>query len=94
MNNGWLCWRYYDEWTSTRSGIGAAWSSNERDIVIATTWASGSAGGDCGVFCGYNGTAIGNVDMGDFDDISLMANYGISRSIGTFARMPPAMEAR
>ena len=88
VNDGWLLWRYYDEWTNTRSGIGAAW--HDGDITLATTWASGSAGGDCGVFCAYNGTAIGNTDMGDFDDISLMANYGMSRSIGTFARMPPA----
>jgi hypothetical protein len=88
VNDGWLLWRYYDEWTNTRSGIGAAWY--DKDIVIATTWASGTAGGDGGVFCAYNGTAIGNVDMGDFDDISLMANYGMARSIGTFAIMPPA----
>lgn len=87
-NDGWLLWRYYDEWTNTRSGIGAAWFDN--DITIATTWASGTAGGDCGVFCAYNGMAIGNVDMGDFDDISLMANYGMSRSIATLAKMPVA----
>ena len=87
VNDGWLRWRYYDEWTNTRSGIAAAWHDN--DITLATTWASGTAGGDGGVFCAYNGTAIGNVDMGDFDDISLMANYGMSRSIGTFGVMPP-----
>ncbi|HZT43383.1 MAG TPA: FG-GAP-like repeat-containing protein [Chthonomonadaceae bacterium] len=86
VNDGWLLWRYYDEWTNTRSGIGAAWY--DKDIVLATTWASGTAGGDGGVFCAYNGTAIGNVNMGDFDDIALMANYGMERSIGTFARMP------
>ncbi len=90
VNDGWLLWRYYDEWTNTHSGIGAAWY--DRDITIATTWASGTAGGDGGVFCAYNGTAIGNTDMGDFDDISLMANYGMARSIGTFARMPPLRE--
>lgn len=88
VNDGWLLWRYYDEWTNTRSGIGAVWSGKDRDIIIATTWASGTAGGDGGVFCAYNGTAIGNVDMGDFDDVSLMANYGLERSIGTFAVMP------
>ncbi|HEY3283122.1 MAG TPA: hypothetical protein VGN26_12685 [Armatimonadota bacterium] len=88
INDGWLLWRYYDEWTNTRSGIGAAWF--DKDIVLATTWASGTAGGDCGVFVAYNGTAISNVDMGDFDDISHMANYGIARSISTFARMPEA----
>lgn len=87
FNNGWMLWRYYDEWTNTRSGIGAAWFDN--DIVLATTWASGTAGGDCGVFLGYNGTAISGVDMSDFDDIALMANYGIARSIGTFAVIPP-----
>jgi hypothetical protein len=86
VNDGWLLWRYYDEWTNTRSGIGAAWFDN--DITLATTWASGTVGGDCGVFCAYNGMAIGNVDMGDFDDISLMANYGMFRSIGTFAQIP------
>ncbi len=85
-NNGWLLWRYYDEWTNTRSGVSAAYFDN--DIVLATTWASGTAGGDCGVFLGYNGMAIGNVDMGDFDDITLMTDYGIERSIGTFAKMP------
>jgi hypothetical protein len=92
VNDGWLLWRYYDEWTNTRSGIGAAW--HDKDITIATTWASGTAGGDGGVFCAYNGTAIGHVDMGDFDDVSLMANYGMERSIGTFAQMPPAREGK
>ncbi|MCC6728265.1 MAG: VCBS repeat-containing protein [Chthonomonadales bacterium] len=94
VNEGWQLWRYYDEWTNTRSGIGAAWSSQERDIVIATTWASTTAGGDCGVFCAYNGTAVGDVDMADFDDVSLMADYGIARSIGTFAVMPPGRSPR
>ena len=89
VNDGWLRWRYYDEWTNTRSGIAACWHDN--DIVLATTWASGTAGGDGGVFCAYNGTAIGNADMGDFDDISLMADYGMARSIGTFSVMPPVM---
>jgi len=88
VNDGWLRWRYYDEWTNTRSGIGAVWSSQAKDITIATTWASGSAGGDCGLFCAYNGTAIGKTDMADYDDISLMANYGMERSIGSFAVMP------
>lgn len=88
-NNGWRIWRYYDEWTNTRSGIGAAWYKD--NIIIATTWASGSAGGDCGVYLGYYGLAISNVDMGDFDDISLMANYGMARSIGSFSEMPPAV---
>jgi hypothetical protein len=92
VNDGWLRWRYYDEWTNTRSGIGAAWY--DKDITLATTWASGTAGGDGGVFCAYNGTAIGNVDMGDYDDISLMANYGMARSIGTFAVMPPTGAGR
>jgi hypothetical protein len=27
--------------------------------------------------------------MGDFDDVAFMANYGMSRSISTFAIMPP-----
>jgi len=89
VNDGWLRWRYYDEWTNTRSGIAAVWSSKDKDITLATTWASGSAGGDCGVFCAYNGTAIGHTDMADFDDVSLMANYGMPRSIGAFAVMPP-----
>jgi hypothetical protein len=83
VNDGWLLWGYYDEWTNTRSGIGAAWSTQQKDIVLATTWASSTAGGDCG-------TAVGDVDMGDFDDVSLMANYGLSRSISTFARLPVA----
>jgi hypothetical protein len=85
-NDGWLLWRYYDEWTNTRSGVSAAWYNN--DITVATTWASGTAGGDGGVFVGEHGLAISDVDMGDFDDIALMADYGMSRSIGTFAKMP------
>jgi hypothetical protein len=86
-NEGWMLWRYYDEWTNTRSGIAAAWYRG--DIVLATTWASDQAATDGGVFCAYNGTAIGNQDMADFDDVTLMADYGIARSIQTFAVMPP-----
>ncbi|HLJ53596.1 MAG TPA: hypothetical protein VKT77_01080 [Chthonomonadaceae bacterium] len=93
VNDGWLLWRYYDEWTNTRSGIGAAWNTKERDITIATTWASATAGGDGGVFVAYNGTAIGHADMADFDDVSLMANYGMERSIGAFAVMPPERDS-
>lgn len=88
INNGWMNWRYYDEWTNTRSGISAAWFDD--DIILATTWASGTASGDCGVYCAYQGTAISNTDMSDYDDIALMANYGMARSIQTFAVMPPA----
>jgi hypothetical protein len=86
VNGGWLLWRYYDEWTNTRSGVAAAWF--DHDIVLATTWASGTAGGDGGVFCAYNGTTVSNTDMGDFDDVSHMANYGMARSIGTLGQMP------
>jgi hypothetical protein len=57
--------------------------------VLATTWASDQAATDGGVFCPYNGTAIGNQDMADFDDVTLMADYGIARSIQTLAVMPP-----
>jgi hypothetical protein len=88
-NEGWMLWRYYDEWTNTRSGIAAAWYRG--DIVLATTWASDQAATDGGVFCAYNGTAIGNQDMADFDDVTLMADYGIARSIQTFAVMPSAV---
>lgn len=86
-NEGWMLWRYYDEWTNTRSGIAAAWYRG--DIVLATTWASDQATTDGGVYCAYNGTAIGNQDMADFDDVTLMADYGIARSIQTLAVMPP-----
>ena len=85
-NEGWMLWRYYDEWTNTRSGIAAAWYRG--DIVLATTWASDQAATDGGVYCAHNGTAIGNEDMADFDDVTLMADYGIARSIQTFAEMP------
>ena len=87
VNAGWMRWHYFDEWTTTRSGGAAAWFDN--DIFLATTWASGSTGGDGGVFCAYNGTAIGSTDMANFDDVAHMANYAMARSISTFAVMPP-----
>lgn len=88
VNGGWLLWRYGNEWVNTRSGITATWF--DKDIVYATTWAAGTANGDCGVYLAYQGTSISDYDMSDYDDISLMANYGIARSIQTFAIMPPA----
>jgi hypothetical protein len=87
FNGGWLLWRYVNEWNNTRSGIAAAWHDN--DLVVATTWGAGTAGGDCGVMMGYQGMGIGPGEFADFDDISLIANYGMARSIQTFAIMPP-----
>jgi hypothetical protein len=87
VNAGWQLWRYGNEWTNTRSGSVAAWHNN--DITVATTWAAGTAGGDGGIIISHGGLAIENTDMADFDDISLIANYGMARSIQTFAVMPP-----
>lgn len=91
-NGGWLRKRIGDAWCRSRLTPAVVWFNG--DIVLAGTWGSNSALTDGGVFLCYEGMGIADVDMADFDDISLMARYGIARSIGTFARMPGAEQTR
>jgi hypothetical protein len=88
VNGGWLHQRYYDQWTCTKSAVGAAWFEN--DIVLATTWASGGADADGGLYIAFHGLGVVDADMGDFDDVTFMARYGLARSIQFFTQMPPA----
>ncbi|MBI2297485.1 MAG: VCBS repeat-containing protein [Armatimonadetes bacterium] len=87
FNDGWMLNLVYDEWSQSRRSVAACWHAD--NYVRAYAAGSGSADSDGAIHVDYNGLGIGHVDMGDFDDISLMANYGIARSITTFARMPP-----
>ena len=86
-NGGWLLKRIGDVSRQSRLTPGVAWFDG--DIVTARTCGSDSPLTDGGVAISYKGLGITDVDMADFDDISLMADYGIARSIGTFAQMPP-----
>lgn len=85
-NDGWLLKRIGDFSYQSRQAPGVAWFNS--DIALAGTWGSNTAQSDGGVFLCYRGMGIAEVDMADFDDISMMADYGISRSIGTFVQMP------
>jgi hypothetical protein len=80
VRGGWLVKRYYDEWTQSRSSIGAAWFKKE--ILYAYRWVDGGQGPtDNNLHVGYRGSGIDPQPMGDFDDVAFMKSFGIRHSI-------------
>ena len=86
-HGGWILKRVDNSSCCSRLTPEAAWFND--DIVLAQTYCSDSALTDGSVFLCYQGLGISDIDMADSDDISLMANYGIPRSINTFTNMLP-----
>jgi len=80
VREGWLIKRYYDEWTQSRSSPGAAWYQG--DLVLASRWyGTTSAFPDNGIYVAYHGLGIHEEPMGDHDDVTFLAHYGLERSI-------------
>jgi len=87
IKDGWLTRRYYDEWTQSRSAPAAAWYRG--DIVLASRWPGGHpAESNLNLYVGYHGLGIESDPMGDFDDITFIANLGCERSVLYLAAMP------
>jgi hypothetical protein len=83
VRDGWLTRRYYDEWTNSRSAPAACWFQN--DIMLASRWIGGGDD-DNNLYIAYYGLGIDTEPMGDFDDVSHIANLGLERSTLYFAK--------
>ncbi len=79
FRDGWLLKRYYDEWTTSQSAVGACWFDG--DILLACRWFGGADASNDNLFVAHRGLGIGNRVMADFDDVAHMANVGLARSI-------------
>lgn len=80
VQGGWVVKRFYDEWTQSRSTVGATFYGG--DILYAYRWIDGGQGpSDNHLHVGYRGTGIEEAPMGDFDDLKYMREFGIRHSI-------------
>jgi len=80
VQGGWIVKRFYDEWTQSRSTVGAAFFGG--DIIYAYRWVDGGQGGsDNHINVGYKATGIEDTPMGDFDDLGYMHDFGIQHCI-------------
>ncbi|MCW3095254.1 MAG: hypothetical protein JWL77_872 [Chthonomonadaceae bacterium] len=82
MTGGCLTRRYYDEWTNSRSAPAACWYHG--DIALSLRWFGDSpAYRDNNLFVAFAGRGIESENMGDFNDLFEIRNYGLSGSIRT-----------
>lgn len=80
MNGGCLTRRYYDEWTNSRSAPSACWFRD--DMALSLRWFGNSpVYRDNNLFVAFTGRGIEDDDMGDFDDLHEIRNYGLTVSI-------------
>jgi hypothetical protein len=80
VNGGWKTRRYYDEWTQSRSAPGVCFFRG--DIVLAVRWFGNVRGTENdNLFVAFHGRGIESEPMGDFDDIALIRDVGLARSI-------------
>lgn len=80
QNDGWRLRRFYDEWTTSRSPIGAVWHNN--DIALAFRWFGNVHGDDDdNLLVSHHALGITDADMRDFDDITEIAEVGLAHSI-------------
>lgn len=77
--DGWLLKRYYDEWTTTRSPVAAAW--HDGDIALAFRWFGGPGPTDDDLMTAHRGTGIGTGTMADHDDVGFLHRVGLAHSI-------------
>jgi hypothetical protein len=84
-NDGWRLRRYCDEWSTTRSPIGACFhrgASGELDMVVAYRWFGNVHGDeDDDVHVLFRAFGISDADMRDFDDVAQISEIGLQRSI-------------
>lgn len=80
VNGGWKTRRYYDEWTQSRSAPGVCFFRG--DIVLAVRWFGNVRGTENdNLLVAFHGRGIESEPMGDFDDIALIRDVGLVRSI-------------
>jgi hypothetical protein len=88
VHHGWLVRRYYDEWSTSRSGPGACFFRG--DIAYAMRWGATADGdGSSALHVGFFGRGFDRGTMGDFDDLWMIREVGLTHSIPCVAR-PPA----
>jgi len=80
MTGGCLTRRYYDEWTNSRSAPSACWFRG--DMVLSLRWFGDSpAYRDNNLFVAFAARGIESEDMGDFNDLLEIRDYGLAGSI-------------
>ncbi|MBI3818466.1 MAG: hypothetical protein HY286_07235 [Planctomycetes bacterium] len=80
QNDGWRLRRFYDEWTTSRSPIGACWYKN--DIMLGFRWFGNVHGDDDdNLLVSHHALGITDADMRDFDDVTEIAECGLAHSI-------------
>jgi hypothetical protein len=80
MTGGCLTRRYYDEWTNSRSAPAACWFRG--DMALANRWfGEAPAFKDNDLYVGFTGRGIESENMGDFDDLREIRDYGLAGSI-------------
>lgn len=78
--DGWRLRRFYDEWTTTRSPVGAAFHGGE--LVLAYRWYGNVHGDDDeNLQVAFHGFGVRDEELRDFDDVSEISRFGLARSI-------------
>jgi hypothetical protein len=81
QDDGWRLRRFYDEWTTTKSPIGACW--HRGDIALVFRWCGNVHGDDDeNMLVSFHGLGIDKDDMRDFDDVTEIAEVGLAHSLG------------
>ncbi len=81
VNGGWLTKRFYDEWTNSPVSCGVCWFRG--DIAYASHFYRGAGRSD-DLFVAFHGRGIVNAEMGDFDDVGYIRDFGLCRSLPTY----------
>ncbi len=80
QDDGWRLRRFYDEWTTTKSPIGACF--HDGDLLLAFRWFGNVRGDeDDNLLVSHRGLGIDGTELRDFDDVAQIANIGLSHSI-------------
>lgn len=78
--DGWRLRRWYDEWTTTKSPVGAAFYQG--DLALSYRWCGNVNGDDDETLqVAFHGFSVHDQVLQDFDDVSEISNYGLARSI-------------
>lgn len=89
-HSGWLVKRYYDEWTRTRSPLGAVWHKGE--VLLAYRWDGGGAKKNNRLQLGHRGLGIDKEPMSDHNDVEVISKFGLNHSIRWFPQWEPVKE--
>lgn len=78
--DGWRLRRWYDEWTTTKSPVGAAFYQG--DLALSYRWFGNVHGDDDeSLQVAFHGFSVHDQILRDFDDVSEISNFGLARSI-------------